>query len=126
MDHANRTTSPITPASPAAPGTAGAGHAPALLEPPAATSPPPSSPGRHLLILIVDALDLPQPAATPEDEAVHLALSSRRSALVLQACRQALASQGDGGALYAARDLYGAVSSQPATTYQHARPNGQS
>jgi|SRR5450755_3136761 hypothetical protein len=126
MDHDNRITSPITPASPAAPGAAGNGRAPAVLASPAtAAAPPASSPGRHLLTLIVDALHLPEPAGTPEDEAAYLALVSRRSALVLHACRRALAGQGDGGALYAARDLYGAVSSQPATTYRHARRSGR-
>jgi hypothetical protein len=111
MDHDNRTTSPISPAAPAT--------AQALLASPAVSAPPASSPGRHLLVLIVDALDLPEPAATPQDEAAYLALVSRRSGLVLHACRRALAGQGDAGALYAARDLYGAVSGQPATTYRH-------
>jgi hypothetical protein len=40
--------------------------------------------------------------------------------LVLTACRRALAGPADGGALYAARDLYGEVSSLPATGYRHA------
>jgi len=39
---------------------------------------------------------------------------------VLTACRRALAGPADGGALYAARDLYGEVSSLPATGYRHA------
>jgi hypothetical protein len=122
MDHDNRTTSTISPASPAASSAAGNGRAPApLASPAAAAAPPASSPGRHLLTLIVDALHLPEPAAAPEDEAAYLALVSRRSGLVLQACRRALGSQGDAGALYAAGGLYGAVSSQPATTYRHAR-----
>jgi hypothetical protein len=76
--------------------------------------------------MIVDALDLPEPAGTHEDNKDYLALLSLRSGLVLQACRQALAGPGDGNALYAARDLYGAVSSQPATTYRHARQNPHS
>jgi hypothetical protein len=80
----------------------------------------PSSPTRHLLTLIVDALQLPEPAATAEDEAAYLALVNRRCGLVLTACRRALAGPGDGGALYAARDLYGDVSGMPATGYRHA------
>jgi hypothetical protein len=70
-------------------------------------------------MLIADALQLPAPAGTPEDEAAYLALASRRSLAVLDACRKALAGQGDGGVLYAARDLYDAVSNLPAT-YQRA------
>lgn len=81
---------------------------------------PPSSPTRHLLTLIVDALQVPEPAPTAEDEAAYLALVSRRCSLVLTACRRALAGPGDGGALYAARDLYGDVSSLPATGYRRA------
>jgi hypothetical protein len=77
---------------------------------------PPPSPTRHLLTLIVDALQVPEPAPTAEDEAAYLALVSRRCSLVLTACRRALAGPGDGGALYAARDLYGDVSSLPAVT----------
>jgi hypothetical protein len=80
---------------------------------------PPSSPGRHLLTLIEDALTVPAPAPAPADEAACLALLSCRAAAVLAACQQALASPGDGGALYAARDLYGAVSGMPATGYRH-------
>ena len=79
----------------------------------------PSSPGRHLLTLIMDALTVPAPVPAPEDEAACLSLLSRRAAAVLAACQQALASPGDGGTLYAARDLYGAVSGMPATGYQH-------
>jgi hypothetical protein len=85
-----------------------------------AAAPPPSSPTRHLLTLIVDALQVPEPAPTPEDEAAYLALVNRRRSLVLAACRTALARNGDGGVLYAARDLYGDVSSLPATGYRHA------
>jgi hypothetical protein len=81
---------------------------------------PPSAPGRHLLTLIIDALAVPAAAPTSADEAACLALLSRRAGAVLAACRQALASAGDGGALYAARDLYGAVSGMPATGYRHA------
>ena len=81
---------------------------------------PPSSPARHLLTLIVDALQVPEPAPTAEDEAAYLALVSRRCGLVLTACRRALAGPGDGGVLYAARDLYGDVSGLPATGYRHA------
>jgi hypothetical protein len=79
---------------------------------------PPSSPARHLLTLIVDALQVPEPAPTAEE--AYLALVSRRCGLVLTACRRALAGPGDGGALYAARDLYGDVSGLPATGYRHA------
>jgi len=86
---------------------------------PAATVPP-SSPGRHLLTLIVDALTLPEPARTPEDEAAYLALVNRRAGLVLAACRQALATPCDGGLLYAARDLYAGVSALQPTGYSHA------
>jgi hypothetical protein len=89
-----------------------------------AATTPASSPSRHLLTLIADALQLPDPAQTPEDQAAYEAMSRSRTGLVLQACRRALADQGDGGALYAARDLYGAVSSQPATTYRHAAHSG--
>jgi hypothetical protein len=81
---------------------------------------PPSSPTRHLLTLIVDALQVPDPAPTAEDEATYLALVNRRRGLVLTACRRALAGPGDGGVLYAARDLYSDVSNLPATGYQHA------
>jgi hypothetical protein len=80
---------------------------------------PPSSPAMHLLTLIVDALQVPEPAPTAEDEAAYLALVNCRRGLVLTACRRALAGPGDGGVLYAARDLYGEVSSMPATGYQH-------
>ena len=86
---------------------------------------PQSSPARHLLKMIVDALQLPQPGGTPQDEAAYLALVNRRAGLVLHACRRALATPGDGGALYAARDLDGGVSGLPATTYQHAPAAGQ-
>jgi hypothetical protein len=85
--------------------------------PPPVGAPPASSPARHLLTLIVDALQVPAPA--PAGEAACLALVCRRSRAVLDACRDALAAPGDGGALYAARDLYDAVSSLPAT-YQRA------
>jgi hypothetical protein len=79
--------------------------------------PPPSSPARHLLRMIVDALDLPAPT-TPEGQAARLALLDRRAALVLDACHQALRGQPD----YAARDLFGAVSgTQP--TYQRVPAN---
>jgi hypothetical protein len=122
MDHDNQTTPPATPATPTA-----AGNAPALLAPPPPAAEPPSpSPARHLITLIADALSLPEPAATHEDNAAYLTLLSRRAGLVLQACRHALAHPGDGNALYAARDLYGAVSAQPATTYRHARRNPHS
>jgi len=86
-----------------------------------AAAPPPSSPCRHLLALIIDALSLPEPTVTPEDEAAYLALVNRRSGPVLEACRRAVAGPGDGGTLYAARDLNGAVSSLQPTTYRHAR-----
>lgn len=85
-----------------------------------AAAPPPSSPTRHLLTLIVDALQVPEPTPTAEDEAAYLALVNRRRGLVLTACRRALAGPGDGGMLYAARDLYGDVSNMPATGYRHA------
>jgi hypothetical protein len=49
---------------------------------------PPSSPARHLLTLIVDALQVPEPAPTAEDEAAYLALVSSRCGLVLTACRR--------------------------------------
>jgi hypothetical protein len=124
MDHDNQTTPLTAPASPTA---AGNGHAPALLAPPPSAAAPsaaaPPSPARHLLTLVVDALNLPEPAATHEDRSAYLALLSCRADLVLQACRHALADPGDGNALYAARDLYGTVSAQPATTYRHARRN---
>jgi hypothetical protein len=84
---------------------------------PAPGAPPPSSPSRHLLALIVDALQVPAPA--PADEAACLSLIYRRSRAVLDACRRTLAAPGDGGTLYAARDLYDAVSALPAT-YQPA------
>jgi hypothetical protein len=91
--------------------------------PAAGTRPPASSPSRHLLTLIVDALQVPAPV--PAGEAACLALVYRRSRAVLDACRTALAAPGDGGALYAARDLYDAVSSLPATYQQaNARPAG--
>jgi hypothetical protein len=80
-----------------------------------------SSPGRHLLALIADALQLPEPAATPADEAAYLALVDRRAGLVLRACRQALDGPGDGGLLRAAGDLFSGVSCLPATSYAHAR-----
>lgn len=92
---------------------------PVYTSPPAGAAPP-SSPSRHLLTLIVDALQLPDPAATPGDETAYLALANRRAGLVLAACRRALAAPGDGGTLYAARDLYDAVSNLPATGYRHA------
>jgi hypothetical protein len=72
---------------------------------------------RHLLVLISDALSLPQPAATLADEAAYLALVNRRALLVRRACRQALAGEPD----FAARDLFGAVSDLPATSYRPAR-----
>jgi hypothetical protein len=82
---------------------------------------PPQDPGstasQHLLVLIVDALTLPEPAATSADETEYLRLVNRRAGLVLHAVRQALAGQSD----YASRDLFGAVADLPATTYQHAR-----
>ena len=76
------------------------------------------SPGRHLLTLIVDALALPEPVGRPDDEAAYLRLVNRRAGLVVHACRRALAGHPE----YAERDLYGAVSDLPATTYEHARP----
>jgi hypothetical protein len=91
-------------------------------EPVAATGGPPSSPSRHLLTLIVDALAMPGPASVREDEAAYLALMSRRAGAVLTACRQALACPGDDGTLYAARDLFDAVSGMPAAGY---RPGGR-
>jgi hypothetical protein len=91
------------PASPTVPAEA----------PAAGGTPPASSPSRHLLTLIVDALQVPAPA--PADEAACLGLVWRRSRAVLDSCRRALAAPGDGGTLYAARDLYDAVSCLPAT-----------
>jgi hypothetical protein len=85
--------------------------------------PPPDSEApesRHLLVLIADALTLPQPAATSADETAYLQLVNRRAGLVLRACRQALA----GETAYAERDLFGAVSDLPPTSYRHA-PAGQ-
>jgi len=85
------------------------------------TRPLPSSPSQHLLRLIVDALQLPDPARTPQDETAYLAMVSRRAGLVLQACRRALAGPSEGAVLYAARDLFDGVSSMPAVTYRHAQ-----
>jgi hypothetical protein len=72
-----------------------------------------SSPGRHLLALIADALELPEPAATPADRAAYLALVDRRAGLVLRACRQALDGPGDGGLLSAAGALFSDVACPP-------------
>lgn len=79
-----------------------------------------SSPSRHLLVVIADALQLPDPAATADDELAYLQLLSRRAGLALHACRQALAGQSDGAVLNAASDLFTAVSNAPATCYSHA------
>jgi hypothetical protein len=78
------------------------------------------SPVRHLITLIADALSWPVPAADPENERAYLRLASRRAALVLNAARTALSSDSDAGAIHAARDLFGAVADEPATSYQHA------
>jgi hypothetical protein len=82
------------------------------------------SPTRHLITLIADALILPSPAADPENERAYLRLISRRAALALSAARTALSSDGDAGAIRAARDLFGAVADEPATNYQHATMPG--
>ncbi len=83
--------------------------------------PLPLSPSRHLLRLIVDALQLPDPARTPQDQMAYLAMVSRRAMLVLQACQQALAGPSEGVVLFAARDLFDGVSNTPPVTYRHAR-----
>jgi len=83
-----------------------------------------TSPGRHLLSVIVDALQLPAPARTPGDEAAYLELVSRRSLLVPHACRQALASPDGDGVPDAARVLSGAVPGLLTATYQRG-PAGQ-
>jgi hypothetical protein len=102
--------------------TPAAGTAQVLDRAPESANPvPASSPGRHLLTLIVDALQLPEPAPTPESEAAYLSLVNRRAGLVLHACRRALSGHGDGAVLYAARDLFDGVSCLPATGYDHAR-----
>lgn len=52
-----------------------------MTEPAQDTSPrlaPQSSPSRHLLKMIIDALLLPEPAATPQDQAAYLTLMNRR------------------------------------------------
>jgi hypothetical protein len=67
---------------------------------------------------------LPAPARTAGDEAAYLDLVSRRSLLVLHACRKALASPGGDGALRAARILSDAVDGFLAATYQRG-PAGQ-
>jgi hypothetical protein len=84
-------------------------------------TPPASSPSRHLLTLIVDALQLPDPADTPEDQAAYAAMSCRRASLVLHVCRRALAGPGEGAVIHAARELFDGVSATPATTYRHGR-----
>jgi hypothetical protein len=89
-------------------------------EPAITAAEPPSSPGRHLLTLIVDALAVPVPADDPAARAAYLDLVDRRAGAVLTACRETLARPGDGGALYAARDLFDVVSCLPATGYAHA------
>jgi hypothetical protein len=89
--------------------------------PPAtAAQPPPSSPGRHLLKLIVDALQMPEPAGTPEDVAAYQAMACRRAGLVLYCCQRALAGPGEGAVIQAARDLYDGVSGMQPVTYRHA------
>jgi hypothetical protein len=82
-----------------------------------AAAPPVPSPSRHLLTLIMDALQVPRPGSA--DEAAYLALVRHRSLAVAEACRRALAAPGDGGTPHAARYLYDAVSALPAT-YQPA------
>ena len=78
-------------------------------------------PCRHLLVLIADALRLPEPARYPEHEAAYLRLVSRRAGLVLAAVQTALASPGGGGLANASAKLYSAVSDLPPTSYVHAR-----
>jgi CO/xanthine dehydrogenase FAD-binding subunit len=78
------------------------------------------SPIRHLITLIADALSLPGPTPDSEHERAYLRLVSRRAALAMSAARTALASDSDAGAIRAARDLFGAVADEPATSYQHA------
>ena len=80
-----------------------------------------STPSRHLLKMIVDALQLPDPGNTPEDEAAYQALVCRRAGLVLYCCRRAVAGPGEGAVIQAARDLYEGVSNMQPVTYQHAR-----
>ena len=84
---------------------------------------PPSSALRDLLILIVDALQMPEPAGTAEDEAAYHELASRRAGLVLYCCRRALAGPGEGAVVQAARDLYGGVSGMQPVTYRHVPPD---
>jgi hypothetical protein len=87
-----------------------------------AALPPPSSPGRHLLTLIVDALQMPAPVDTPQDMAAYQEMAGHRAGLVLSCCRRALAGPGDGAVIQAARDLYEGVSALQPVTYRHARP----
>jgi hypothetical protein len=88
--------------SPGSPLPAAAPHAPA--------------PGRHLLALIVDALTMPGPADTPQDETAHLLLVSRRAGLVHAAARKAL----DGSIEHAARDLAAGLACLPPDSYTYA------
>jgi hypothetical protein len=82
--------------------------------------PPPSDaqpqPARHLLALIVDALTMPGPADTPQDETAHLLLVSRRAGLVHAAARKVL----DGSIDHAARDLAAGLACLPPDSYTYA------
>jgi hypothetical protein len=82
------------------------------------------SPVRYLITLIADALSLPGPTPDPEHERAYLRLVSRRAALALTAARTALSTDGDAGAIRAARDLFGAVADEQATGYQPATMPG--
>jgi hypothetical protein len=82
-------------------------------------TPPASTPSRHLLTLIVAALQLPDPADTPEDQAAYAAMSCRRAGLVHHVCRRALDGPGEGALIHAARELFDGVAGMPAVTYRH-------
>jgi len=68
---------------------------------------------RHLIVLILDCLTMPDPAPDPEDEAAYLRLAARRSMVARDACRTALGSTTEQGLWRAAERLYSAVSDLP-------------
>ena len=78
--------------------------------PPAPADSAGTSPSRHLLTLIVDALSAPEPRSDPQNELLYLQLLARRSALVLDAARTALSTEGDRGTHLASERLYAGVS----------------
>src|SRR5450755_5013296 len=94
--------------------------APSATEPGAGTGGRPSSPSRHLLKLIVDALFVPAAGSAPEDEAAYLAPANQRSGVVQPARRQALAGPGDGSTLPAARRPFDTVPGMLAAGYRPA------